>query len=314
LMIMTPWTWSIAYRRFHQGVLIRFERSRAVSAGTVVRLITNGVVLAVGYLIGTIPGIIVATSAVATGVVCEAVYIGWRVHPILNNQLRHAPRIEPPLTFRAFVDFYTPLAMTSLLMLLAQPVGSAAMSRMPQPIDSLAIWLVVTGFIFMFRSAGMAYNEVVVALLDEPQSVRALRRFTVILSLSITVLMVVITATPLSTLWFGTVSALAPPLVRMSQQGLWIALLVPAMNVLQSWYQGAILHSRRTRGITESVVVSLIAIGIILWAGVIWGKMPGLYVGLTAYSASMLGQTVWLWFRSRPAMRSFQARDATSAD
>ncbi|HEY5572580.1 MAG TPA: hypothetical protein VIK64_06135, partial [Anaerolineales bacterium] len=24
LMIMTPWTWSIAYRRFHQGVLIRF--------------------------------------------------------------------------------------------------------------------------------------------------------------------------------------------------------------------------------------------------------------------------------------------------
>src|SRR5215216_839408 len=28
LMIMTPWTWSIAYRRFNHGVLIRFNHSR----------------------------------------------------------------------------------------------------------------------------------------------------------------------------------------------------------------------------------------------------------------------------------------------
>ena len=28
LMIMTPWTWAIAYRRFNQGVLIRFGHSQ----------------------------------------------------------------------------------------------------------------------------------------------------------------------------------------------------------------------------------------------------------------------------------------------
>ena len=38
LMIMTPWTWAIAYRRYHQGVLIRFGHSKAVGAGTVMRL------------------------------------------------------------------------------------------------------------------------------------------------------------------------------------------------------------------------------------------------------------------------------------
>ena len=37
LMIMTPWTWSIAYRRFNQGVLIRFGRSKSVGMGTMVR-------------------------------------------------------------------------------------------------------------------------------------------------------------------------------------------------------------------------------------------------------------------------------------
>ena len=31
MIIMTPWTWAIAHRRFNQGVLIRFGRSKAVT-------------------------------------------------------------------------------------------------------------------------------------------------------------------------------------------------------------------------------------------------------------------------------------------
>lgn len=308
LMIMTPWTWSIAYRRFHQGVLIRFDHARQVGTGTVVRLVSNGSVLLIGYLIGTVSGIVVATGAVATGVICEAVYIGWRTHPVLNNQLKPAPRIDPPLTFKAFIDFYVPLAMTSLLMLLVQPIGSAAISRMPQPIESLASWLVVSSLIFMIRSLGIAYNEVVVALLDEPQAARGLRDFATALSVLVTALLVVIAATPLAAWWFGDVLALAPPLVELARLGLWIALPIPITSVLQSWYQGVILHSRRTRGIIESVVVYLVISGLVLVAGVIWNKTPGLFVGLAAFSASMVGQTAWLWLRSRPAMRMVEGR------
>ena len=74
LMIMTPWTWSIAYRRFNQGVLIRFGHSKTVGVGTVIRLTANLLVLTTGYLVGNIPGIVVGTSAVIAGVVCEAIY------------------------------------------------------------------------------------------------------------------------------------------------------------------------------------------------------------------------------------------------
>ena len=51
LMIMTPWTWAIAYRRFLQGVLIRFGHSRAVSTGTMIRLSADLTVLAIGYVV-----------------------------------------------------------------------------------------------------------------------------------------------------------------------------------------------------------------------------------------------------------------------
>ena len=59
LQIMTPWTAAIAIRRFQQGVLIRFGKSRIVASGTAVRLATHIGILTTGYFIGTLPGIMV---------------------------------------------------------------------------------------------------------------------------------------------------------------------------------------------------------------------------------------------------------------
>ena len=308
LMIMTPWTWSIAYRRFHQGVLIRFDRSKAVGTGTAVRLATDLLVLLFGYWKGY-PGIVVATSAVAAGVVMEALYVGIVVRPVLRGPLRAAPAVEQPITMRSFLDFYIPLAMTSLLTLLVQPIGSAALSRMPQALPSLAVWPVVSGLIFMLRSLGVAYNEVVVALLDEPRSARNLFRFSLLLAAATTGLQLAIVATPLAGVWFGRLSGLTPALAALAVAGTWIALPMPGLSVFQSWFQGAMLHDRRTRGISEAVAVFLVSCSALLLAGVVWGRATGLYVGLGAFVLASLAQTAWLWLRSQPALRLVQERD-----
>jgi len=309
LMLMVPWSWCVAYRRFNQGVLIRFGHSRAVGVGTLVRLCADGLVLAACYLIGTIPGIVVAGSTLIAGVGSEAIYAGLRVRPVLRGPLRQAAPAGQPLTVRTFVAFYTPLALTSLLNLLAEPITSAALSRMPNALQTLAIWPIVSGFIFLLRSLAYAYSEVVIALLDEPRATRNLRRFTTLLAAMTTGLLLIITATPLATVWFGRVSALNPNLVTLARQGLWIGLLVPGLTALQSWYQGLIVHSRRTRGITEAIAVYVLTSGAILWAGVAQGGMTGLYVGLAAVATGRLAQTIWLWVRSRPATRGMQALD-----
>jgi hypothetical protein len=307
LMIMTPWTWSIAYRRFHQGVLIRFGYSRAVGIGTIIRLVADISVLAIGYSIGTIPGIVVATSAVAAGVISEAIYAGLRVRPVLQNELVSAPRVEPELTFSTFTTFYIPLVMTSLLSLIAQPIGSAAIWNMPHDLESSAVWPVVAGLIFMMRSLGIAYNEVVVALLDEPGAARTLRRFALLLSGGLTGVLLLVVATPLSHFWFQQISGLSPDLADLARAGLWFALPIPAMSVYQSWYQGAILHSRRTRAITEAVVIYLVTIAAMLWFGVASGVWTGLFVGLAAMAISMTLQTAWLWRRSRSILAAHNA-------
>ncbi len=239
----------------------------------------------------------------------EAIYIGLRVRSVLRVDLKPAPVLQPALTYRAFAAFYLPLVMTSLLTLLIQPLGSAALGRMPRALESLAVWPIVSGFIFMLRSMGIAFNEVVVALLNEHRSLKPLRRFTAILSLTTTAAILLIAATPLSRLWLEDVSALSPPLFILARNGLWIGFLLPGLNALQSWYQGVLLNSGKTRAISEAVALFLLVTGLVLWGGVKWGEMTGLYVSLVAFSAGTIVQTLWLWFRSRPPLRILCERD-----
>ena len=308
LQLMTPWTLSIAYRRFNQGVLIRFGHSNAVGVGTVVRLAADGLVLSAG-LIFKLPGIEVAGAAVALGVISEAVYAGLRVRTVVQHELVEAPAPLIGLDLRTFVDFYTPLAMTSLITLLIQPVGSAGLSRMPLPLESLATWPVVSGLIFMIRSLGNAYNEVVVALLDEPRSSRTLRRFTAVLCGVSVGWVVLIGATPLAGFWFGSVSALPNDLAQLASLALWYGLPLPALTVLQSWFQGTLVHARRTRPVTEAVGLGLGISSMIVILGVLFQTGAGLVVIFLAFDLGAVAQTAWLWYRSRPAMRAALARD-----
>ena len=309
LMIMTPWTWSIAYRRFNQGVLIRFGHSRTIGIGTVVRLSTNVLVLSIGYLAGNIPGVAVATSAVIAGVLSEAIFIGIVVRPVITRQVKIVPPLADPLTWKGFYAFYTPLVLTALMSLLALPIGSAALSRMPQDIESLATWGVISGLMFLFRSPALAYNEVVVALLDEQKSYSNLRRFTAWLAGCTTLAILVFLVTPLTEFWFTSVMYLSPELQILALSSIWLALPLPALAALQSWYQGALLQSHRTRGITEAVVLYLGMNILTLTIGVIWGQVAGIYIGVFSLLISTIAQTAWLGYRGRPALRAAQRRD-----
>src|SRR5215831_10460448 len=208
LRIMLPWTISIAFRRFHQGVLIRFGQSRSVGAGTAVRLTAMAAVLGIGLTWRQLPGIVVGTCAVICGVVSEAIFAGWRVAPVLRGPLPAAPPVSPSLDSRSFFRFYFPLMVTPLFYILSMPLASAAMSRMALPLQSLAVWPVLNGVVFTLRSTGFALNEVVVALLDRPGADAALKRFAWLLAGTTSSLLLIAAVSPIGLWWFGAVSAL----------------------------------------------------------------------------------------------------------
>ena len=303
LRIMLPWTWAIAYRRFNQGLLIRFDRAPDVTIGTSVRLASVAVAVAGALAVRGLPGIAVATIGVGAGVLAEALYIGLRVRPVIRGPLAQLSAVSPALSWRAFYAFYVPLALTSLLLLLVQSLGSAAIGRMPRALESLATWPVLMGLLFILRSLGFAYNEVVVSLMDRPGAPQALRRFTTLLAAGTLLVMVLIAATPVAELWFRTISGLDAEVAELARQGLWLGLLWPALDVIRNYFQGTIVYGRQTRGVTESVVVYLVVSGALLLAGVARQSFTGLEVGLVAFMAGTGAQIGWLWWRSRPILR-----------
>jgi len=309
LAIMTPWTWAIAYRRFNQGILIRFGHSKAVGAGTAVRLLAGGAILAVGYSIGSVPGIIVAAVAMDAGVLAEAAYAWRRVRPVVRERLAPERAGDSVLSLRSFLAFYVPLSLTSVISLTAIPLGSAAMSRMPNALESLAAWPVVTGLSFMFRSFGFAYNEVVLALVDVPRSMRRLRRFALLVAAATSVGLLLLMIPALGGLWFRGVTGLPENLAGIAQRSLWFAVPLPALSVYQSWLQGMIVHGRRTRGITEAVGLSLLAMVAVLATGVAWAGTTGLYVGMAAFAIGDTVRTIWLVRRSGPIRARLWERD-----
>ena len=305
LQILLPWTLSIAYRRFQQGALIRFGRSRTIGIGTAVRLAANAAVLAIGSFATDWPGIIVGTLAVATGVVSEAIYAGIAVRPVLR-ELRAAPLVGEPLTPMAFARFYAPLAVMPILMFSAMPLASAAMGRMPRTVESLAAWPALNGFVFTLRSTSFSFNEVVVSLLDRPGAVPALRRFTLRLAAAVSALILAFAFTPLGGVWFAHVAGLDSALVSLAVLGLMLAVPLPWLSTFQSWYQGTVVHARRTRAITDSMVVYIVVIAAVLWMGVATQQFDGLSVAMVATVLGNLAQMMYLRMHAHSAMRTIQ--------
>ncbi|MHC4380543.1 MAG: hypothetical protein ACYSU1_05580 [Planctomycetota bacterium] len=294
LQILTPWTASIAYRRFLQGVLIRFGSSRLVMIGTALRLLVLLTTLFLMRASGGFSGIVVGTTGIAAGVVAEAIFARWAVGPILREKMpRHEPSLEP-ITRSGFLRFYIPLAMTPLLTLFIGPAGAAAMSRMPEADLSLAGWQVVHAIVFLMRSTGFAFNEVVVSQLDRPGARQALRRFAVLLAISTSGLLLLLALTPLSRFVLGDLFQLEPDLMRLCSTALLFAALMPAYQVFQSLFQGRLVHAKRTRGITEAValyvVTALTGLQVCVW----WGAFPGIFAAITVFSIGGILQTLWL--------------------
>ncbi|MBE0635243.1 hypothetical protein IH601_04540 [Candidatus Bipolaricaulota bacterium] len=313
LMISLPWTWSIAYRRFNQGVLIRFGHSLSVGLGTIVRLLADCSVLAIGYAIGTIQGTAIAAATIIAGVLFEALYVGLRVRPVLRDQLPEVSPEHGPFSYGSFLKFYIPLSLTSLIFLAARPIFSAGIGRMLDPLASLAVLPVITSVTFLFRAGGVAFSEVVIAMLEKPGSYVALRNFAIGLTMAMTLGILLVTGTRLGSIWLSDITGLSDRLLPLARAGLWFAILLPGLSAIQSWFQGIVMHHKRTHAITEAVILYLVVTGSILFAGVFWGRIGGVYVALIAMTAGEIVRTAWLAWRSRQARAVLRSRDTVTS-
>lgn len=298
LRIMLFWSAAIAWRRFLQGVMIRYNQTRKVAWGTVVRLIASGGTVIGLAILSDLPGVVIGAIALMAGVVAEAIYATAAVRPILKNEL--APdsplRTEEPLTYSELFWFHLPLATTSLLILLVQPLVAFSLSRSPSPILALAAWSVVFQFMLIMRAPAFALPEVVIALTDGERTFAPIRRFTLSLVGANSLVMIAIALTPLLYVYLFGIQDTTSEVAAVARQGIILFIPLPAIAVLISWIRGLLIDGRATRVVNGGMAVNVVVTAAILLTGVRL-HWPGINTAAVALTAAAAIELAFLWWR-----------------
>lgn len=266
MMLMAPWPAAIGFRRFYQGILIRDGLTRRVAWGTMIRLSSIACAAFLFWKGFHFEGIVVGAASLSVAVIAEAIAARFMV----NRSMKQLLLVEPkgrPLSYGEITSFYFPLALTSIIGLGAPPMITLFMGRSLMSIESLAVWPVLTGFVFLFRGIGLAWQEVVITLIGENfEGYRPLKNFTAVISLSTIAAISLVAFTPVASIWFENVAGLKPELAAFAMLPLQIMVLLPGTSSLLSFQRGVLVSAGETGqiSITTAIEVALIILILLL--------------------------------------------------
>lgn len=298
LAILVPWSAAIAWRRFLQGVLIHGGRTRPIAWGTAIRLAVSGG-LAIGLAVGSDwSGIHLGATALVAGVVAEALYASLAARTVVRELPATSPAGAPTLTYRRLFAFHLPLAGTSVLTLLVQPLVTATLARLDRPTLTLAAWPIVFQALLFLRAPALALPEAVIALGKRPRTAAPLRRFSLGLAALMLVLVVGFAATPLVGVYLYGVQQLSPEVGRIARLGLLLSAPLPALAVALSWLRGVTIGRGATALVNEAmavrVVITVAGLGLALAA-----ELPGMATATLVVVVSVAAELAWLARRQR---------------
>jgi hypothetical protein len=301
--ILIPWPAAIGYRRFYQGILVRHHLTRRVAYGTVVRLVSMSVTAAVLAFTVTIPGAALGAIALLTGVVLEAAASRVMARQSVDSLLRNDDPAAPRLGLRAITQFYYPLALTSVLSMALGPLVTFGLGRGRSPIESLAVWPVVNALVFLFRSGGVAFQEVAIALSASPAgSERAVQRTAMALAALASLALAIVAFTPLQAFWFQQASGLTPYLASFAVWPVRILVLLPALEFVLSIQRARWIVARRTVVITIATAVEAAGLIAALFFTIGILDVVGAVGGAAAMLVGRAAANVYLSVRERAAL------------
>ncbi len=307
--IMLPWPAAIGFRRFYQGILIRSNLTRRVAYGTILRLATMTATGLVCFIFFQPHGAVVGALALSVVVTVEALASRIMVHSSIGMllALKTNPQGLERLSYKSIITFYYPLALTSILNLGVFPMVTFFMAQSRMPLESLAVLPVIHSLVFIFRSIGLSFQEVGIALLGEKQkNYEPLRNFAILLGVVVLILFSTVSFTPLAFLWFNNVSGLSLELSKFALLPTKILTLTPALMVLLTFLRSLMVNSRKTKQITLATTIELTTVIVFL---VITTQVFGMIGAVGAAVSMAIARMLSNGYLMFPSIKVLRKRD-----
>jgi hypothetical protein len=297
-ILLIPWPAAIGYRRFYQGILIGYHLPHRVAYGTLVRLGSMAATALLLDLFSSLPGACVGAAALSAGVVMEALASRFMARGLVRRLLAEPEKdggAKPPLSYRSLAGFYLPLALTSVLALAIYPLISFFLGKSRLPIESLALLPVLNALTFIFRSAGLSFQEAAIALLGQDAgSRRKLGIFALFLGIAASLSLALISFTPAAFLWFHRISGLSLELTRLAILPIRVMSILPGLEVLLAFQRSVRVKEKNTRPITLATAIEVTVIAAVLLLAVSGLHMIGVEAAALAAVSGRLCANFYL--------------------
>lgn len=287
-ILLIPWPAAIGYRRFYQGILIKNGKTKYVAFSTIFRLIFMSVSAITLYYLDIFQGASVGTFSLSTGVIAEAIAVRIMVNKIVKSIKQNDT--DSGITMINIAKFYIPLALTPLIGLGVYPAVTFFMGKSIKSTESLAVLPVINSLIFIFRSLGLSYQEVAIAIISKnDKNYKVVRNFATLLGLFCLISMGVIVFTPVSHFWFKQVSGLNEELANFAITPSMIMVLLPASTVLISFQRGVLVNCGTTNPITVAIALEVLITVVLLILLIRFTLIPG---AIIAAISLVIGRSV----------------------
>jgi hypothetical protein len=183
------------------------------------------------------------------------------------------------------------------------PMVTFFMGQSRMPIESLAVLPVINSLVFLFRSMGLSFQEVGIALSGEKnENFKMLRNFAFFLGITVMFALSLITFTPLSYIWFHKVSGLSMELTQFARLPAQILTILPALTVLISFQRALLVKNERTTPITIATSIEVVAIFTILFVAIAVFYPIGALAAAIALVVGRLSANTYLFIPCKKAL------------
>jgi len=297
-IFLLPWAPAIGYRRFYQGLLIKAHQTRKVTFGTIFRLVAMSAVAWLSAKFSTLSGAAIGGVSLSTGVVFEALATRILVAKTRKKIIAtEEPGEIPP--YSNIISFYTPLALTSIIGLSVRPAIVFFMGQSKMAIETLAVLPVINALLFIFAAIGLSFQEVGVTLMGEHMEHRMkLQSFAIGIASTVCFLFGLIAFTPLSGVWFQTVSGLSNELTAFAIPPTKFLILMPWFSVYLSFQRALMVNLRTTRHISRASAIEVLGIISVLVLTIHGMDLVGAIAASLAITGGRLLSTAFLQWKS----------------
>ncbi len=194
----------------------------------------------------------------------------------------------PPLTQRKIFVFWSPLALTWLMIGVEAPFLAAIVARLPNPEPNLAAWGIAVAIAILVEAPVIMIMSASTALAGNRVAFARLRTFTYILCAGVTLLMLALLATPAMDLLVRRAMTVPDQVATLTVNALLILLPWPAAIGYRRFYQGLLIRDGQTRKVALGTIIrlgSMSATALVLYLGF---HIPGAYVGAAALTAGVV--------------------------